>query len=191
MITFERRKEDCLKKADKSSIGEWDEPILDLCLRINENENYYTLSSCSGRVVLIKNLEKKQAGMFVFRTHEKVKFEELKKVLENYENSNEKNKEDLVFKQEQPILHVACKTLGDAEELLKKAQLSGFKHSGIISILDNRVVVEIIGSEQLSLPIMEKGRILVGDDFLKILLKESNIRLERGWVKIEKLRKGI
>ena len=102
MISFERRKQDCLKKDDKSSIGDWDKHILNLCEKINKLENYYTLSSCSGRIVLIKNLEKKQPGMFIFRSHEKVKFNEIKKAFENY---NEKD--GLIFKQEQPILHVA------------------------------------------------------------------------------------
>jgi tRNA wybutosine-synthesizing protein 3 len=187
MITFSRRKQDCLSKNDKSSIGEWDEPILKLCDKINKLENYYTLSSCSGRIVLIKNLEKKQPGMFIFRSHEKVSFEELQRILKEAE----KNKETLIFKQEQPIIHVACENLKDSEKMLKKAQESGFKHSGIISILENRIVVEIIGSEQLALPILEKGKILVDNNFLEILLKESNRRLEKGWEKINKLEKSV
>ncbi len=183
MITFERRKQDCLKKDDKSSIGEWDKPIRTLCDKINKKDNFYTLSSCSGRIVLIKNLEKKQPGMFILRSHEKIKFENLKKALETY---NEK--EALIFKQEQPILHVACKTLKDAEDILMKAQQAGFKHSGIMSISDNRIVLEIIGSEQLSLPIFDK-KILVDEDFLRVLVSESNARLEISWTKIKKLEK--
>jgi tRNA wybutosine-synthesizing protein 3 len=186
MITFERRKEDCLKKDDKSSIGFWDKPIVKLCEKINKQDNYYTLSSCSGRIVLIKNLAKKQAGMFIFRSHDKVKFDELKKVFGEYDG-----KDDLIFKQEQPILHVACKTLVDAEKMLKNAQAAGFKHSGIMSIADSRIVVEIIGSEQLALPIFASGKLLIDDDFLKMLVKESNERLMIGWSKIDRLGKNI
>jgi tRNA wybutosine-synthesizing protein 3 len=189
MITFERRKQDCLGKDDKSSIGGWDKHIVSLCEKINKLENYYTLSSCSGRIVLLKNLEKKQPGMFVFRSHEKIRFEQIKKALENYRN--DKGKDGLIFKQEQPILHVACKTLDDAEKMLKMAQEAGFKHSGIMSIADSRIVVEIIGSEQLALPIFASGKIPVDDDFLKMLVKESNSRLEIGWSKIKKLEKGL
>lgn len=124
--------------------------------------------------------------MFIFRSHEKVKFSELKKALENYPG-----KESLIFKQEQPILHVACKTLKDAEELLKKSQLAGFKHSGIMAIAENRTVVEIIGSEQLALPIFVNGKILVDNKFLELLVEESNKRLEIGWSKINKLEKAF
>jgi len=187
MISFERRKEDCLKKDDKSSIGEWDKPILSLCQKINKNPDYYTLSSCSGRIVLIKNLEKKQPNMFIFRSHELVSFKEIKEALE----LASKNKESLIFKQEQPILHVACLDLENAEEMLRNAQLAGFKHSGIISLAESRIVVEIIGSEQLAFPIMEKGKILVDEEFLKILIRESIRRLEIGWEKIQKLQKSI
>jgi len=187
MITFSRRKADILGKADKSSIGEWDKHILKLCEKINKKQEYYTLSSCSGRIILLKNLEKKQPGMFILRTHEKISFNELKKAL----NEAESKKENLIFKQEQPIIHVACATLKDAEEMLKKAQIAGFKHSGIMTLSENRVVLEIIGSEQLSLPIMQNGKILVDDNFLKILIKESNRRLEISWNKIEILQKII
>lgn len=183
-ITFERRKQDILKKEDKSSIGSWDKHILSLCEKINKNLNLYTLSSCSGRIIIIKNIEKKQAGMFIFRSHEKTTLKEIKKILEGYHD-----KESLIFKQESLILHVACKTLGDADIMLRKAQKAGMKHSGIISISKNRIVLELIGSEQLALPIFEKENILIDDDFLKILIKESNNRLERGWIKIDKLEK--
>jgi tRNA wybutosine-synthesizing protein 3 len=184
MIDFKRRKSDCLKKSDKSSIGKFDKKIKNLCEKINSLENFYTLSSCSGRIVLIKNLEKKQPEMFVFRSHEKISFEELKKALSNYGS-----KENLIFKQESPIIHVACKTLEDAEKMLRKAQAAGMKHSGIISVAENRIVCEMIGSEQLALPVFSLGNILVDDNFLKILVRESNERLERGWTRIKKLEK--
>ena len=182
MITFERRKEDCLKKDDKSSIGDIDEPIRDLCEKINKLENYYTLSSCSGRVVLIKNTDKKGPGLFSFRTHELISFKQLKSELEK---AAEK-KESLIFKQETCILHVCCKNIEDAEKLLNKSRESGWKNSGIMT-LSGRIVLELRSTEYLALPIMTKGLVLVNDDFLKILVKESNLRLEKTWQKINKL----
>ncbi len=186
MITFERRKEDCLKKDDKSSIGEIDRPIKSLCEKINKLENYYTLSSCSGRVVLIKNLEKKQAGMFVFRTHNKISFKEIKQELSKASDK----KENLIFKQESCILHVCCKSLEDAEKLLNKARICGWKNSGIMTA-STRIVLELRSTEYLALPIMNSGKLLVDEDYLKVLVKESNKRLEKTWEKINKLEKLI
>ena len=186
MTTFQRRKQDCLSKADKSSIGSWDKPILGLCEEMNKNKSFYTLSSCSGRIVLIKNLDKKQPGMFVLRSHERIKFDELLRALE----SAAKAKETLIFKQEPPILHVCCEKLDDAENLLEKAREAGWKNSGIMSTR-GRIVVEMRSTEYLALPIMEKGKLLVNEEFLKILVRESNKRLEKGWEKIKKLEKII
>ncbi|MBM3247260.1 hypothetical protein FJZ17_01815 [Candidatus Pacearchaeota archaeon] len=186
MITFERRKEDCLKKDDKSSIGLYDPAIQKLCDKINKNPNYYTLSSCSGRVVLIKNLDKKQAGMFVFRSHSIVKLGEIKKALAN----SEKNKENLLFKQETCILHVCCKTIEDAEVLLNKSREAGWKNSGIMST-SGRIVLELRSTEYLALPIMLAGKLLVDEDYLKILVIESNKRLKKTWDKIDSLEKSL
>ena len=186
MITFERRKADCLTKDDKSSIGSWDKPIQKLCDKINKSENYYTLSSCSGRHVLIKNVEKKTHDLFLFRTHNKISFNELKKEL----NNSLESKEGVIYKQEPVILHVCCKTLEDSEKLLNKSRICGWKNSGIMS-LQGRIVLELRSTEHLALPIIEDGRILVDDNFLKILVKEGNKRLLRTWEKIKKLQEAI
>jgi len=186
MITFSRRKQDTLKKDDKSSIGEWDKPIEKLCNKINSLKNFYTLSSCSGRIVLIKNLDKKQPGMFIFRSHEKVSFNEIMKALE----IASKNKETLIFKQEPPILHVCCEKLEDAEKILSIARECGWKNSGIMST-QGRIVVEMRSTEYLALPIMLSGKILVNEEFIKILVKESNKRVVKGWEKIQKLEKSL
>lgn len=183
-VTFDKRKSDFLAKADKSNIGDWDKRIAGLCEKINKSKDYFTLSSCSGRIVLLKNVVEKKHGLFAFRTHEKLKLSELKKELN-------KCKANIVFKQEPFILHVACRDMKSAHKLLLNAQKAGCKHSGIIAIADSRVVVEIIGSESLSLPIMAKSKILVNDGFLKVLVDESNNRLARTWQKINKLQKFL
>lgn len=186
MITFARRKSDCLSKDDKSSIGSWDKHILELCEKINSRENYYTLSSCSGRVVLIKNVSAKTHGLFVFRSHDKISFNQLMKEL----NENVNGKEGIIFKQEPPILHVCCASLEDSEKLLNLARECGWKNSGVMS-LQGRIVLELRSTESLALPIIENKKILVDEEFIKILVKESNKKLEKGWEKIYKLEKSL
>lgn len=183
-VTFEKRKKDFLEKSDKSSIGEWDKRIVKLCKKINKKDDYFTLSSCSGRVVLIKNVVAKKHGLFIFRTHDKISLSELEKELKNA-------KGDVMFKQEPVILHIACRDMKSAHKLLIKAQKSGCKHSGIISISSNRIVVEIVGSESLGLPIVVNGKLIVDDNFLKNLVRESNARLSRTWQRINKLERLV
>lgn len=181
---FEQQKEKQLSMQDNSDIGKWDEKISKLCGKINKKEEYYTTSSCAGRVVLIKQAEKKQEGLFLFRSHEKITLKQLKQELNKAIGDN---KTDLVyFRMEQCILHVACNSLSSAQVLLDKAKLAGWKNSGIMAS-NNRIVLEMRSTEHIELPIISHGKILVDDEFLKILVSEANRKLERTWKKIQKL----
>jgi len=178
---FSQRKESILSKKDKSSKGKWDEKISGLCGKINEKEEYYTTSSCSGRVIVMVDREKKESGLFKFVSHGLVSLEELKKGLGGLGGT-------LKFKQVPCIIHVACKTLGDAKELLDKGREVGWKNSGVISLGDN-IIVELSGTEKLEFPIVREGKILVSEEFLKVVVEKSNENLKKNWKRIEKLGK--
>lgn len=220
---FSQRKQDVLSKLDKSSKGHWDGKISELCEKINSSENYYTTSSCSGRVVLMLDKERKEKGLYFKIYHDLISFEELKKDLDEIlhsqardmskellkENSginsiSEKNlakpvlrnqsrakRASLIkFKQEPPILHIACKTLKDAESFLSKARKSGWKRSGIISI-KTKYMLELISTEKLEFPIINMGKILVDNDFLELIVQKCNENLKKGWKKIDALKDNI
>ena len=78
---FNRRKKAVLSKRDKSSKGNCDEKVISLCEKINKKENCFTTSSCSGRIVLMIDQDKKAEGLFRFVSHDLISFEELKKGL--------------------------------------------------------------------------------------------------------------
>src|SRR3989339_536779 len=103
---FLQRKKDILSKEDKSSKGDWDKRIIELCDKINSSEKYYTTSSCSGRVIVMLDQEEKGPGLFEFISHDLIDLKTLQ------ENLSLIKSEDLIkFKQEQCILHVACQRL--------------------------------------------------------------------------------
>ena len=181
---FLRRKKSILAKSDKSSKGEWDKKILSLCNRINSLENYYTTSSCSGRIVIMFDKEKKSSGLFIKKYHDLISFSQLKKDLNEIIN---KNKKQIKFKQEPCILHVVCRTLEDAQGLYDKAKSTGWKKSGLVSFRRN--IIELNSTEKLEFPIINKGKILVNDEFLKVVVKKSNENLKKSWKKIYKLEK--
>lgn len=183
---FTQTKTDTLKRIDKSFKGSWDKYILKLCQKINSAECYYTTSSCSGRIVVMVEKKQKDRELFLFMSHEKINFGELKKELEKIIVKDKKN--PIKFKVDPCILHIACKNLDDADKLLKKAQLSGWKRNGIIS-LGRKIIVEINSTEKLEFPIINTGKILVDEKFLKLIVDESNKKLEICWEKIEKLEK--
>ncbi len=184
-MNFQQQKKKQLSKIDKSNIGKWDIKIKSLCEKLNKKKEYYTTSSCAGRVVLIKSLDEKAENVFLFRTHNKIGFSELKKALDkiDYEGLVE-------FQQTTCILHVACESLSGAQNLVNKAKLAGWKHSGIMAT-GKRIIIELHSTEKISFPIMNKRKVLVGDDFLKVIVKQANNKLEKVWDKIDRLEKGV
>lgn len=187
MNNFKQTKLNALAKADKSSKNSVDKKILGLCQKLNKSKDYYTTSSCAGRILLIQREERKMPGLFLFVTHGKAGFKELKRELAKL---GRKSKKLIYFKQEPCILHIACQSLGAAQKLLEWAKLSGWKKLGIIAIR-RRIVVEISSTEKIEMPIINKGKILVSDDFLKLLARDANSLLERSWEKIKRLERFV
>lgn len=184
---FKNGKVKQLSKEDKSNIGEWDLKISDLCDKINKKSNYYTTSSCSGRIVLLKSSEEKQPNAFLFRTHRKTSFSELKKALSS---AGKKYNGLIEFQMTSCILHVACLNLEDSQKLVDLAKLAGWKRSGIMAS-GKRFMVELHSTESMGFPIMNNSIALVDDNFLKLVSEIANNKLERVWKKIEKLRSLI
>jgi len=182
---FQQRKKAILSKLDKSSIGKWDEKIIPLCDKLNSSENFYTTSSCSGRIVLMIEQDKKAKNLFLKVWHDKISFKELKESLIKIQT-----KELIKFKLEPPILHLACKDLDSASEFLEKAKHIGWKRSGILTYKKN-IILELNSTEKLEFPIIKDKRILVDDEFLKLIVELSNKKLEKGWKKIKKLKKLV
>jgi tRNA wybutosine-synthesizing protein 3 len=197
---FLQRKKAVLSKSDKSSKGSWDRKITNLCSLINSKSNYYTTSSCSGRIVIMLDNTQKSSGLFLKTYHNQITFEQLKKDLDeiltyyqtNKKSSNYQPTKPLIknlsikFKQEPCILHIDCKTLEDTNHIIKIARKTGFKKIGIIT-LDKRFVVEITGSHKLEFPLINSGKLLVNQTFLKQITEISNKNLEKSWNLIDKL----
>jgi len=183
---FLQRKTAVLSKLDKSSIGKWDTKIKPLCDKLNSLNDFYTTSSCSGRIVLMIEQEKKENDLFLKVWHYKISLAVLKKALKEFVNI----KKIIKFKFESPIIHVACKDLKKTSEILEKAKHIGFKRSNLITFGKN-IFLELNSTEKLEFPIIKNGRILVDDIFLELIVEISNKKLEKGWDKIRKLEKEI
>lgn len=179
---FDKNKKDILRKQDKSKKGDIDKRIADLCGIINSKRNYFTVSSCSGRILLIAVPEnnKKNRAEWLIVTHDLATTENFIKALDSYNG-----KEAVYFKQEAPILHVCCRTVEDAQSLLETAKNNGFKHSGIFSA-NKKTVVELIGSEIISTPVYDKEK-LIDDDYMSYLISLANKKLKISWDHIKRL----
>jgi len=180
-MKFDKEKKDCLNKVDRSKKGSIDKKIKQLVDLINSLKDYYTTSSCSGRILLIirPRSGKKCDVDFLLASHDKVSFKEIKACLNNIP------KQDLWFRQESTILHVACRTIENSQKILDLSTLAGFKHSGIITTR-KKIIVEIIGSDQFDTIIAKHGKLFVDDKYLRLLVDEANKKLEINSRKIKR-----
>ena len=87
------------------------------------------------------------------------------------------------FKMPEPLR--SCRTIDAASSLINLASPIGFKRSGIIT-LNRRIIVEITSPEKVDAIIGVDGRIVVDDDYLKLLIKTANSKLELNLKKIKK-----
>ncbi|MGY4884576.1 MAG: tRNA wybutosine-synthesizing 3 family protein [Nanobdellota archaeon] len=185
---FLQRKIAVLSKLDKSSIGGWDKRIKKLCDKINKLPDFYTTSSCSGRVILMIQQDKKGEDLFLKVWHDKVSVNKLKKALEDLVES--KDKRIIKFKLEPPIVHIACRDLKKATWILEKAKYIGFKRSSILTF-DKNIIVELNTNERLEFPIIKDSKLLVDESFLKLVLEVSHQKMGKWWEKIQKLERSF
>jgi len=186
-MSFQNQKKIFLQKLDKSKKGSIDEAIIPLLSKINSQSDYFTTSSCSGRVLLWKSREKRTAGISL-QNHKKNEIEWLK-VSHDYikEDFLEINTEGLVWLRLEPfILHVCCQDLKSAEELLNLSKKT-YKKSCLLSI-SNKIIVEIRGSEFLEIPFQNNTLLFNDLDLLKNLI---NLKLTQNWEKINNYYKSL
>ena len=179
MDYFANNKNTFLAKLDKSKKGDIDERILPLIKIINAKSDYYTTSSCSGRVYFWCGSGKKNETEWIKISHDLIpsSFFELE------------NKSRLIWLRLEPmILHIACKDLDAANLLLEKVRII-YKKSCILSA-SHKIIIEIRGSEIIEMPFYDNGELLFNGEIVW-LISLINEKLSKIWKGIEKLEKEI
>ncbi len=172
---------------DKSKKGDVDELVKPLINLINSDDNYFTTSSCSGRIMILIPSNVKQDVKWLFFSHEEVNASDLINKIHKFADDNNK---EIWFKIEGFILHVACKDIDSAQKLLNIAKGVGLKRSGIISTT-SKVMVEIISSELIETPISKNNKLMVEDNYLEFVIDEANAKLRRTHNRIKKLEEAV
>ncbi len=185
---FERRKEEFLRKLEGAKErGEVDKDITPILDFINSLEDYFTTSSCSGRIILLKPGRTKKESEFLFKKHEEVSIEEIREKLKELEGKYE----EVWLKVDPVILHVDCRDLESARRMLDIARNSGWKRSGMIVIRPWRYLLELESTERLETIVIYKGKILPDEEYLEILVEKANERLRRTKEKMERFFKNL
>lgn len=174
--------------------GEVDEEILPIVENINSNPDYFTTSSCAGRIALIEmpGLGDKEAAEFLGKWHREVRVEEV-----IAEFSKAKDNTTVFLLAQSPIIHIRCRNLESAVKLRNLAVESGLKYSTLKSLTLNsknepvKVVVEILSSENIHVPIARSGRLFPDEDYLSFLVENANQALRRAREKLERFKANI
>lgn len=163
---FKEKKKTAIKKLiEDIKHNKIDKPIEKELLKINEYEIIYSTSSCAGRIILLVDKGNKKDSYFIGKWHEKVSAEE---IIEDLKNNI--NNELIWFKQEPFIIHLIFPKLKFAMDVLKIARDIGFKHSGIISLKKERIVLEVTGLDKIDFPIVINSELTISlENFVKIV----------------------
>ncbi len=128
-------------------IGYLDEDLLPLLLLLNIDRHIYTMSSCSGRIVVSDSSFpwSREETSIIFKKHEPISFEEFKNIL------SRKIVRRMWVNVTGPIIHLSTDSIEYALEILRLARNAGFKHSGIMSINRSKgVLLELVTGVYMS-----------------------------------------
>jgi len=152
-----------------------DEKMVSLCNFVASTKNFFTSSGCAGRILLIQlpKGESKREASFHRRWHTTVFFEEVKQAVE------EKTAGELWLKMEPFILHIGSNTIENARKILGIMSKSGIKRGGIIVAKPGKFLVEMQGTQEMSVPLKQEDKVLVEDTYLQWLVQKANSKMQK------------
>lgn len=176
----EFRKAKYVKYEKAKENGEVDQDIISLLDSINSSDRFITLSSCSGRIGVLDSPEPgdKLNSTFLAKWHHAIEPRQLVETAKQGQQTT-------WLINNPPILHIACKNMESAGELMEMANNAGFSRSGIISLKKN--IVEISSHESMELPVSRESTLLIGETSIETVVELANEKLEKGKEKLARL----
>ena len=166
--------------------GMVDEKMVPIVEKINARTDFFTTSSCAGRIVVVEtpSFGNKRRARFLGKWHRAV---EVSEVLEALKGASVG---ELWFLVQSPILHVTAISMQDAATMLAVAIQSGFKHSSI-KAANGKIVVEVLTTERIDTPLGIDGKVYGGKEYIALLVAIANKMMERVDRKLKRLEKNL
>ncbi len=184
---FSNHKQHALAKLDHAlKDHQVDTLVIPILEKINATDEYFTTSSCAGRIVVLQlpEIGNKKKAVFLGRWHRKVSCEEVFFALDSYADGQ------VWLLTQPPIFHIGCQSITAANELMKIGISSGFKHSGIRSI-SSQITVELQSTERMDMPLGANGKQIIENEKISFLVDQANISIVRAQKKLNRLQKNI
>ena len=176
-----RREEAYRRFLEDIEIGYVDRDLIDFIKTVFTKNFVFTTSSCSGRITVVDSAYPwlRDESYVIFKKHEPITAKEVLEIISTRP----------VYRfwliSSGPIIHFAAADIETANRVLKIAREAGFKHSGIISISDSGIVVEVISGTWTSFLLKDGDRVLVTD--LDTVVAIANDVLIEGKKRLDKL----
>ncbi|KAM9845092.1 tRNA wybutosine-synthesizing protein 3 homolog [Aulostomus maculatus] len=186
---FRLWKQQRLNKLDASKKGSVDEDIVPVVSLLNGCEDYFTTSSCSGRIIVIDGAPdrcgvQKQDCVWLFVSHHTCKPDDLVCAVAGASG-------DAVLKFEPFVLHVQCRRLEDAQLLHSVAVQSGFRNSGLTVSKTGKIMAAVRCTHGLEVPVSHQGRLLVTHDYIHFLTQVANQKIEENLQRIHRFYQNL
>ena len=179
MKEFTRRKEQTLAGVDMSPKGEWDKPILEMLNWFNEQTDFYTLSSCSGRIVLFeRHHDVTKGGQWLVSSHAEASADHVWETLTTTKHTGQ-----VSFIVEPLLLHIACSSLERARHLLSLAIRSGYKESGLGAGSTRHIVAIRTTAMRMEIPVAQHEKTFITEDQMNIFVDHANSRFQANAVR--------
>ncbi|XP_078029004.1 tRNA wybutosine-synthesizing protein 3 homolog isoform X3 [Epinephelus lanceolatus] len=159
---FSQWKKQCLNKLDLSKKGSVDEDIAHVVSLLNSFEEFFTTSSCSGRIILIDGIS----------------------ALANSSG-------EAVLKFEPFVLHVQCRRLEDAQLMHSVAINSGFRNSGLTVGKTGKIITAVRSTHGLEVPLSHAGKLLVDHEYIHFLTQIANQKMEENLRRIHRFHQNL
>ncbi|XP_072220389.1 tRNA wybutosine-synthesizing protein 3 homolog [Leuresthes tenuis] len=187
--TFGQWKKQCLNKLDLSKKGSVDEDIQHVVSLLNSCKEFFTTSSCSGRIILIDGVPNssdvhKRDCVWLFVSHQKCTFDEL---MSGLSRSNG----DAVLKFEPFVLHIQCQRLEDAQLMHSVAINSGFRNSGLTVNKKGKIITAVRSTHCLEVPLSHDGKLLVEHEYIHFLTQIANQKMEENFRRLQRFYQNL
>lgn len=166
--------------------GEVDSLLIPMIRYLNSLEDYYTTSSCAGRISVFHDVGAKRDDDWLGKWHREIEFDDIKSALEKIPKNG-----IVWFIYEPAIFHVISRNLEDAIKIVNLARNSGFKKVGILSCKPERYLTEICSTERIDAPLAENRILLVDEEYIRYLVKLGNEKFQKGQKRLKRLEKSI
>ncbi|CAD5118323.1 DgyrCDS7036 [Dimorphilus gyrociliatus] len=178
---FAQQKKTALSDVDLSRKGNIDQYILELLQIVNDSEDLFSTSSCSGRITLFEEISGKKKGCsWLHISHEKVQFEDI-------ENALKESVGNSYIKFEPFVAHIQCIDLDHARRLLSAANAAGYRNSGLTIGKKDRILLAIRSTHTLQVPLSLDGKLIVSNDYIKHVIRLVNEKMDENMNSIDRL----